>query len=161
IYFFILILLRVMGKREMGKLSVMDLVVSIMIAELAIIVIEDTQTPLVNGLIPMLTLTVIQLILAVATLKSRRIRRYVDGWPAVIIERGRLNKDEMRKNRYNLDDLMMQLREKDIFRIADVEFAILETSGELSVFPKKDKDREKDADRAENQNSPSGTEPLI
>jgi len=137
-YFFILVMLRLMGKREIGKLSLFDLVVSIMMAEIAILVIEDTELSLLNGVLPIISLMIIQVILSYASLKSKRVRNIVEGKPATLIEKGIIRDDVMKKQRYTIDDLMTQLREKNYSNIADVEFAILETSGKLSVFPKPD-----------------------
>lgn len=139
IYFFILMVMRLMGKREIGKLSVFDLVVSIMIADLAVISIDNGDQSLVQGILPIVTLMVTQIGLSFLSLKNRTIRHLVDGKPAVLIKDGRIQEREMARNRYNLDDLMAQLREKNINNVADVEFAILETSGKLSVFPKEEK----------------------
>lgn len=136
IYFIVFLIMRFMGKREIGKLSVLDLVISVMIAEIAVIVIEDTKRPLSDGLLPMFLLMVIQIGLAYVTLKNRKLRLWFDGKPTVIIERGKLNHDAMHKQRYNLDDLMAQLRENQVSTVADVEFAFLETTGKLSVIQK-------------------------
>ncbi|WP_138753012.1 DUF421 domain-containing protein [Paenibacillus sinopodophylli] len=130
--------MRFMGKREIGKLSVFDLVISVMIAEIAVIVIEDMDRSMWSGIMPMVILLLIQVGSAFMTMKSRRLRLLFDGKPSVIIDKGKLNSDVMRKQRYNLDDLMLQLRENKISAVSDVEFAILETSGKLSVIPKED-----------------------
>ncbi|MBO8172615.1 MAG: DUF421 domain-containing protein [Bacillaceae bacterium] len=139
LYFFILVVVRLMGKREIAKLSVIDLVVSIMIAEIAVLAIEDPSKPLLFELIPIVLLMVIQVVMAWLSLKSVKIRQLLDGTPTVLIANGKINDKEMAKLRYNFDDLLTQLREKDIKNVADVEFAILETSGKLSVFPKEKK----------------------
>lgn len=136
IYFVVFLIMRFMGKREIGKLSVLDLVISVMIAEIAVIVIEDVGRPMWDGILPMVVLMLIQLASALVSMKSRKLRLLLDGKPNVIIEKGKINKDIMRKQRYNLDDLMLQLRENKISSVADVEFAILETSGKLSVIPR-------------------------
>ena len=135
-YFIVLVVLRLMGKREIGKLSIFDLVVSIMMAEIAVMVIEDTKIPLSKGIVPIITLMLTQIILSYITLKSKKVRDLVEGQPAVLIANGKIRDTEMAKQRYTVDDLITQLREKNISRIADVEFAILETSGKLSIFPK-------------------------
>jgi len=140
IYFVVLIFLRLMGKREIGKLSIFDLVISVMIAEIAVIVIEDDKVPMMHGILPMAALVLIQILIAYLTLKSRRLRLLFDGKPSVIIAKGKLNRNVMRKQRYNLDDLMLQLRENQIATMGDVEFAILETSGKLSVIEKHSND---------------------
>jgi uncharacterized membrane protein YcaP (DUF421 family) len=136
LYILILIIFRIMGKREIGELSILDLVVFMMIAEMAVIAIEDTNDPLSHTIFPMLLLMFIQILFAVISLKSKRFRDFVDGKPTIIINQGKIDEQAMRKQRYNFDDLLMQLREKDIRRISDVEFAILEASGKLSVFEK-------------------------
>lgn len=136
LYILILIIFRVMGKREIGELSILDLVVFIMIAEMAVVGIEDTKDPVTHTIFPMFVLMFIQILFAVISLKSKRFRDFVDGRPTMIINHGRIDEKAMRKQRYNFDDLLMQLREKDIQRISDVEFAILEASGKLSVFEK-------------------------
>lgn len=150
-YFSILIIFRLMGKREIGELSVLDLVVFIMIGEMAVVAIENHSEPVVNTLLPMVVLLGIQIALALFSLRSSRIRKLIDGKPSILINKGKIDEKEMRRQRYNFDDLLMQLRSKDIDNIADVEFAILETSGQLSVV-KKSKSKNKPA---------SYTEPLI
>ncbi|MDR6226355.1 uncharacterized membrane protein YcaP (DUF421 family) [Desmospora profundinema] len=138
VYFFVLLVMRLMGKREIGKLSVFDLVVSIMIADFAVISIQDPKIPVIHGIIPMVTMLGAQVFLALVTLKSSRIRAVVEGKPSILISNGKVQEKEMRKQRYNMEDLMVQLREKNISNVADVEFAILEPSGKLSVFPKEE-----------------------
>ncbi|MBB6021937.1 uncharacterized membrane protein YcaP (DUF421 family) [Paenibacillus sp. JGP012] len=135
-YFLVYCAIRIMGKREIGKLSMFDLVVSIMLAEMAAFVIEDIKKPLSHGIAPMLTVIVMQVGMAYLGLKSRRLRLMIDGKPTVIISKGKLHRDEMKKQRYNLDDLLQQLREQNIDSIEDVDFALLETTGKLTVFPK-------------------------
>jgi uncharacterized membrane protein YcaP (DUF421 family) len=125
-----------MGKREIGKLSIFDLIVSFMIADLSAMLIEDKKLELLIGIIPILTIVGLQILLSFIMLKSRNIRHLIDGEPTVIVQHGKILDKVMAKSRYNMDDLMMQLREKNISSIGDVEFAILETSGKLSVFPK-------------------------
>jgi uncharacterized membrane protein YcaP (DUF421 family) len=135
-YFFIFLCMRIMGKREIGKLSVFDLTISIMIAEIAVFVIEDINRPIYEGLVPMATLVMIQVVVAQLSLKSRKIRLLMDGKPSILISGGKLHRGEMRKQRYNIDDLLQQLRGQNIASPADVEFAILEPSGQLTVFEK-------------------------
>lgn len=148
VYILILAIFRVMGKREIGELSILDLVVFIMIAEMAVIAIENTHDPLTHTILPMALLMVVQITSALISLKSKRFRDLVDGKPTIIINRGKIDEQAMRKQRYNFDDLMSQLREKDVRSIADVEFAILEASGKLSVIEntKETHNREKGGD---------------
>jgi len=142
-YILILVIFRFMGKREIGELSILDLVVFIMIAEMAVVAIEDLKLPVMHTVLPMVILMMIQLTLAIISLKSKRFRDLIDGRPTVIIKNGKIDEGAMRKQRYNFDDLLLQLREKNIRSIADVEFAILEPSGKLSVL---EKDPKKDGD---------------
>jgi uncharacterized membrane protein YcaP (DUF421 family) len=142
IYFVVFLMLRLMGKREIGKLSLFDLVISIMIAEIAVFVLEDVEKPVMDGIIPMATLVLIQIIIAYVTLKNRNLRILFDGKPSVIIKQGLIDREEMKKHRYNLDDLMQQLRQNKIMNVADVEFAVLEPSGKLSVVEKSLKAKE-------------------
>lgn len=135
-YAVLLFLLRIMGKREIGSLSPFDLVVTIMIAELAALPMENPDVTLVDGLVPILTLTVAEIVVSYATLKSESLRSLLTGSPSIIIRGGELIESEMRRVRYNLSDLMLQLRLKGVSNIADVEVAILETNGELSVILK-------------------------
>ncbi|WP_340025305.1 DUF421 domain-containing protein [Paenibacillus sp. FSL K6-1096] len=135
-YLFIFMSMRIMGKREIGKLSIFDLTISIMIAEIGVFVIEDIERPLYDGIVPMATLVLIQVIVAQLSLKSRKLRLLVDGKPSILISDGKLHRGEMRRQRYNIDDLLLQLRGQNIVSPADVEFAILETSGQLTVIEK-------------------------
>ena len=136
LYGVILFIFRMMGKREIGELSILDLVVFIMIGEMAVIAIEQPKDPIFHTIVPMIVLTTAQIAFAYFSLKSEMFRRLVDGSPTVIINNGKIDEKAMRKQRYNFDDLLIQLREKNIKNVADVEFAILEPSGKLSVFEK-------------------------
>jgi uncharacterized membrane protein YcaP (DUF421 family) len=137
-YIFIFVIMRMMGKREIGRLSVFDLVISIMIAEIAVIVIESTDKSIWSAISPILFLSLTQIAIAFLALKSNRLRIWIDGKPSVMIRHGRLNRREMGKQRYNLDDLMIQLRDNGIVDIEEVELAVLETTGKLSVIRRED-----------------------
>ncbi|WP_027340566.1 DUF421 domain-containing protein [Halonatronum saccharophilum] len=139
IYFITLTAIRLMGKREVGELSPFDLVVSLMIAELGVIVIEERSLTLWQGILPIFTLAGIEILMSYLSLKSNFLRRILNGRPVILIKNGELMKGEMKKSRYNIHDLMRQLRKEGIFEVSDVEFAILETSGELSILPKSQK----------------------
>ena len=133
-YMFIIVIYRIMGKREVGQLGIVDLIVSILIAELVAISVEDTSKSIMASVIPVLCLVVLQIILSYASLKSNKIRSILDGNPTFIIKYGKINYREMIKQKYNLDDLLTQLREKGYRNIEDIEYAILENNGTLSVF---------------------------
>ena len=123
-----------MGKKEVGKLGIVDLIVSILIAELAALSIEEYDGSILVSVIPILCLVVVQIIFGYFGLKSSKLRNMLDGKPAVIIKNGKLNFKEMVKLRYSLDDLVSQLREQGIMNIEDVNYAVLENNGKLSVF---------------------------
>ena len=136
IYILILIVFRFMGKREIGELSVFDLVVNIMIAEMAAMAIDQQNNDMLISIAPIGILLIIQMTMARLSLKSKKFRDIVDGSPTIIINKGKIDENAMRTQRYNFDDLLQQLREKDVSNISDVEFAILEPSGKLSVMKK-------------------------
>ena len=133
-YFFILLIYRIMGKREVGQLGIIDLIVSILIAELAVLSIEELDKSIFISIVPILTLTLLQTILAYFSLKKPKFRILLDGNPSLIIKNGKVNFKEMTKQKYNLDDLLVQLREKGFKSIEEIEYAILENNGTLSVF---------------------------
>lgn len=124
-----------MGKREVGQLGIIDLIVSILIAELAVMTIEELSYDLFYSIVPILTLTFLQTSLAYFSLKRPKFRILLDGNPSLIIKKGKVNFKEMTKQKYNLDDLLVQLREKGYKSIEEIEYAILENNGTLSVFP--------------------------
>ena len=138
-YFLIFIVYRMMGKREVGQLGIIDLIVSILIAELACISIENYDNDIMQSIIPIITLLFLQVTLATLSLKLPKLRIFLDGNPSVIIKDGKVNYKEMIKQKYNLDDLMVQLREKGSRSIDEVEYAILESNGTLSIFKRNKK----------------------
>lgn len=154
LYIIILIIFRLMGKREIGELSVLDLVVFIMLGEMAVVAIENTDKSLWHQLVPMTFLMCIQIILSVISLKFQRFRHLIEGEPAILVNAGKIDEKKMRKQRYSIDDLMMQLREQGIGDVRDVEYAILEPSGKLSVFQKQKSKKSKN-------DTPIFTLPLI
>jgi len=136
IYFFILLVMRIMGKREIAKLSIFDLIVFIIVAEVAAVGIEDVSKPLLQVLIPISIVMLLQMLLSYLTMKKDKLRDLIEGKPSLIIENGKINDREMQRQKYDISDLIMQLHEQNVKNVADVEFAILETSGKLSVFTK-------------------------
>lgn len=134
-YFFILISYRIMGKREIGQLGTTDLIVSILIAELVAISIENFNDTILNTVIPIAILVALEIVLAYFSIKSKFVRNFLDGKPAMIIESGRINYKEMVKARYSIDDLLFQLRQNSIKNIEEIEYALLEANGKLSIFP--------------------------
>ena len=138
LYFFIIIVYRIMGKKEIGELGIGDLTVSVLIAELAALSIEETETSIFVSIVPIIVLVICEMLLSFISLKSDAIRNFIDGKPSVIIKNGKVNFTVMTKLRYTLDDLITQLREKGIKSLEEVDYAILENSGDLSVFQNTD-----------------------
>ena len=135
-YIIITLLYRFMGKREIGQLGIVDLIVSILIAELAVISIDNREESIFLSIIPIVVLVLIQIGMSYLSLKYAKVRDAFDGTPSVMINRGVVNFKEMVRQRYNLDDLLTQLREQHIRTIEEVDYAVLESSGKLSVFKK-------------------------
>ena len=134
-YFIIILAYRIMGKREIGQLGVIDLIISILIAELVAISIENFNDSVFNTIIPVVILVFIEILLAYLSIKFKGVRSFFDGKPSLIIKNGKVNYNEMVKQRYSLDDLLMQLRQNSIKSIEDIEYAFLEHNGKLSIFP--------------------------
>lgn len=138
LYWIILAILRIMGKREVGELSIFDLVVFLLIAEVGSVAIDNPKSNFWHALLPMGILLIIQLIASFTSLKSKKFRDMMEGHPSIIIKEGIILEKEMRKQRYNLDDLLQQLREQQIGSVRTVSYAFLEPSGNLSVFKKQE-----------------------
>ncbi len=136
VYTLMFAVLRLMGKRQINEMQPFDLAVTLLIANLASIPMSEPAVPLFYGLVPIIGLFIVQRLVAHASLKSERIRRLVCGSPLMVIENGIVREDVMRSANYSLSDLTEQLRLKDVFSLAEVEYAILETNGSLSVLLK-------------------------
>jgi len=139
LFAFTVVFLRIMGKRQIGQLQPYELVVIIMISELAVIPMEDTRIPLISGLIPIFILFALEVSLSLISLKSEKARGIICGKPSILIENSQIKEQELRRLRFNINDLLEELRLKDVSKISDVEYAILETNGQLSVILKSDK----------------------
>jgi uncharacterized membrane protein YcaP (DUF421 family) len=139
LYSVVLIVMRIMGKRQIGQLQPFELVITILISELAAVPMQDTGIPLINGIVPILILMFAQIILSYISLKSGKARGIICGKPSILIEDGRIMENQLSKLYFNINDLLEQLRVKGYPDIKDVEFAILETEGQLSVIPKSPK----------------------
>lgn len=139
LYIIVLIVMRFMGKREIGQLQPFELVISIMIADLATLPMAEPGIPITNGIIPILGLLVMHLTISVLNLKNVKIREIICGKPSILIYRGRINEKNMRKERFTINELEERLRGNNVFNIGDVEYAILETSGQITVIQKPNK----------------------
>ena len=133
-YFFIVVAFRIMGKREVGQLGVVDLIVSILIAELVAISIENFNDSIYYAIIPIILLVILEVVLAFFSIKSRKFRTFMGGKPSLIISNGKINYHEMIKQRYSMDDMLLHLRQREIKNIEDIEYAFLEPNGKLSIF---------------------------
>ena len=139
LYIIVLIVMRLMGKREIGQLQPFELAISIMIADLASTPMADAGIPISNGIIPILALLVMHLIISVLNMKSIRAREILCGKPSILIYRGRIDEKMLRKERFTVNELEERLRGSNIVNIGDVEYAILETSGQITVIQKPEK----------------------
>lgn len=139
LYLLVLVVMRVMGKRQIGELQPFELVITIIIADLVTVPMQDKGLSLLNGVIPVFTLLIAQITISFLSLKSQRFRRFICGKSNFLIKEGQIDYAELKKNLYSLEDLTEQLRGKGYFNLEDVEYAILETDGSLSVMPKSNK----------------------
>lgn len=136
LYGIVMVVMRLMGKRQIGQLQPFELAIAIMISELAAVPMQNTGIPLVNGIIPILTLLFSQVLISLISLKSVKARAVICGRPRILIEKGKVLEDNLVQELYTINDLLEQLRIANIPNIADVDYAILETNGQLSVIPK-------------------------
>ena len=139
LYIIVLIVMRLMGKREIGQLQPFELAISIMIADLASVPMTELGIPLTNGIIPILGLLVMYMIISFFNMKNINIRRVISGQPSLLIYRGKIDEKVLKKERITINELQERLRQNNIFNLADVEYAILETSGQVTIIPKPEK----------------------
>ena len=139
LYIIVLIVMRIMGKREIGQLQPFELAISIMIADLASIPMSDVGIPISNGIIPILGLLVMHLLISIMNMKSMRAREILCGKPRILIYRGKIDQQALKKERFTLNELQERLRANNVFNLGDVEYAILETSGQITVIQKPNK----------------------
>ena len=139
LYIIVLIVMRLMGKREIGQLQPFELVISIMIADLASTPMTDVGTPITNGIIPILGLLVMHLVISVINMKSIRGREIICGRPTILIYRGKIDEKALKKERFTINELEERIRGSNVYSLGDVEYAILETSGQVTVIQKPEK----------------------
>lgn len=139
LYILVLVVMRLMGKREIGQMQPFELAISIMIADLAATPMAETGVPITNGIMPILGLLMMHLIISMINIKSTKAREIVCGKPTILIYRGRIDQKALKKERFTINELEERLRDNNIFNIGDVEYAILETSGQVTVIPKPNK----------------------
>ena len=139
LYIVVLIVMRLMGKREIGQLQPFELAISIMIADLAATPMAEEGVPITNGIMPILGLLVMHLIISMLNIKSTKAREIICGKPSMLIFRGKVDEKVLKRERFTINELEERLRDNNIFSIGDVEYAILETSGQVTVIPKPNK----------------------
>lgn len=139
LYIIVLVVMRLMGKREIGQLQPFELAISIMIADLASVPMTESGIPIGNGIIPILGLLLMDIIISIFNLKSIKVREIICGKPSILIYRGKIDEKVLKKERLTINELQEKLRSKDIVNIGDVEYAILETSGDVSIILKPNK----------------------
>ena len=135
LYLVLILSIRLMGKRQVGQMEASEFVVTMLVANLASIPMQSSSTPLLSGLVPILTVLGLELVLSFLILKSMALRRLLCGKPVILIDNGKILRNSLRLTRVTMDELMGHLRQKDVLCVSDVQFAILETDGNLSVFP--------------------------
>ncbi|MBU3127007.1 DUF421 domain-containing protein [Clostridium tagluense] len=128
--------MRMMGKKQIGELEPFELVIALMISELATFPMQDIRIPILHAIIPIITLLFLQVATSFIELKSEKARKILTGAPSILIKNGKIDIAELRYQRFNINDLLEELRLKGYFNLSDIEYAILETSGELSILPK-------------------------
>ncbi|WP_055666842.1 DUF421 domain-containing protein [Desnuesiella massiliensis] len=136
LYGLVVVIMRLMGKRQIGELQPFELVIAIMISDLASLPMQDTRIPLLHGIIPIITMLMLQILLSEIQLKSEKVRKIIDGTPSILIRRGKINIKQLKNQRMSINDLMVGLRLQGYLNIDDVEYAILETDGQISIIPK-------------------------
>lgn len=139
LYIVVLIVMRMMGKREIGQLQPFELAISIMIADLASVPMTELGIPISNGIIPILGMLFMHMIISFINIKSINMRKIICGKPSILIYRGKINEKVLKKERFTVNELQERLRANNVFNIADVEYAILETNGEVTVIQKPEK----------------------
>lgn len=139
LYIIVLVVMRCMGKREISQLQPFELAIAIMIADLASTPMANTGIPIINGIIPILALLIVHLVISLLNLKSIKLRQIISGKPRILIYRGRIDEQALKKERFTVNELQERLRNNDVVNLGDVEYAILETSGQLTVIEKPEK----------------------
>ncbi len=139
IYIFLLIFVRIGGKRELGQLNIFDLIIAFALGDIIGDPIIDETVPLNRPIIAISILVTLEIITSQVAMKSNRLREFINGTPSIVVENGKIIEENLQRQRYTTADLLQQLRQKNVARLQDVEFAILETSGDLSVILKSQK----------------------
>lgn len=146
LYFIVIISIRLMGKRQIGELQPYELVVTLMLSDLASLPMQDTRLPLLLGIVPIVTLLFVKIVISEIQQRSRLFEKILDGTPSIIISDGEINLDMMKKQRLTMNDILEELRSAGYLDISDIQYAIIETNGTISIIPKSDYDTVKRKD---------------
>lgn len=158
LYSLVVIVMRLMGKRQIGELQPYEFVITIMISDLAALPMQDTRFPLLLGIVPIITLLLLKNMLSLLQLKSQYLRKIIDGEPTILVYKGKLNYLALKKQQINIDELMEEFRLSGFFDLEDIQYAILENNGQLSILPSNFKaDKDSNAPRT----SPKSNGPLL
>jgi uncharacterized membrane protein YcaP (DUF421 family) len=158
LYSLVVIVMRLMGKRQIGELQPYEFVITIMISDLAALPMQDTRFPLLLGIVPIITLLLLKNILSLLQLKSQYLRKIIDGEPTILVYKGKLNYLALKKQQINIDELMEEFRLSGFFDLEDIQYAILENNGQLSILPSNFK---ADKDSNTPRTSPKSKGPLL
>lgn len=138
LYFAVVFCIRIMGKGQIGELQPFELVITIMISALAALPMQDIRIPLIHGIIPIITLLILQMAISALELKSEKARKIFSGTPSILVNKGQIDITELRRQRFNINDLLEELRLQGYFNLSEVHYAVLETNGQLSIIPRSD-----------------------
>ena len=139
LYFAVMAAIRVMGKRQIGELQPSELVITIILGDLASVPMQETGIPITSGIVPIITLVFTEVVISFLCLKSKKLHSFLSGRPSIVIQNGEINTPELRRLRLNVDDLLEELRNKDVSDINDVDMAIVDTNGQMCIIPKPDR----------------------
>ena len=161
LYALVIFTMRLMGKRQIGELQPYELVITIMISDLAALPMQDTRFPLLLGVIPIVTLLLLKILLSLIQLKSQKARKIIDGEPTILVCNKQINYSELKKQQINIDELMEELRLLGYFDLSNIQYSILENNGRISVLPSNESSSSSSGSSSNTQNSSSKKEPLL
>lgn len=160
LYALVIFTMRLMGKRQIGELQPYELVITIMISDLAALPMQDTRFPLLLGVIPIVTLLLLKILLSLIQLKSQKARKIIDGEPTILVCNKQINYSELKKQQINIDELMEELRLLGYFDLSNIQYAILENNGRISVLPSNESSSSSSGSSSNTQNSSSKKEQI-
>lgn len=161
LYALVILVIRLMGKRQIGELQPYEFVITIMISDLAALPMQDTRLPLILGVIPIITLLFIKTILSIVQLKSQRARKILEGEPCILIARGKIKYDTLKKQQINLDELMEEIRLAGYFDLSEIEYGILENNGKMSFLTSNSNSNSSSSESSSSSSNSSNSHPRL